>query len=574
MRERVLSRIAARGCATLGTQTLNEGRIDMSGRLANSLVVLTLLVPTGSRGEAADQAEVRTWADSTGNYRVEAALIDFRDGHVQLKKKDGQTITLPLAKLGKADQKFVQELVAKGGDAGTAAGTSQQYTYTNRSTGEVFHGRTVKVEKADNRRALLVESDDGKQLRIWADEWDITSGAPQHGAVPDTLQINGERNTASTPGSAPGASDSRLLTVVCTGIGLSPDEARQNAFASAIEQTMGVLVDAETLVENDEIIRDNVLTFTRGTVKHFQVLSNWQQGDLHYVRIRAEVAVDELTARLKDKRITVSKFPGEQIDRQFRLEVEQGDHAVAMVRKALEFYSLDRLLKVEVTGEPELVKRDQINATVRVPIRAVSDMHNWKKLHTELTQILRNGKVSSASFRTTADKNGKWWDSDFYQLRFDIQRVDWVIRDKYEPAAKEPGIWLFLSRAFAPDGHKTLQSQWDAYRIPATAAPVLVEILEPQWQLRVDLLDANDARLGGIEVKSWSTASGIGGNVHSLQHRSVSGGVDTYNLAPFAWVGDYCFSPAVQFPEILIEIAADDLPKIGRVAAYIEKVEP
>jgi len=537
-----------------------------------SLLALTFALVSAIQfpGNAAEHSSLRTWSDSTGKFRVEAALIDFRDGHVQLEKKDGQTITLALEKLGKADQKYVLELVAKGGDAGTAAGTSQQYTYTNRSTGEAFHGRTVKIEKSDNRRALLVESDDGSQLRIWADEWDITSGAPQERALPAPSPISEKRNTASTPGSAAGASDSRLLTVVCTGIGLSPDEARQNAFASAIEQTMGVLVDAETLVENDEIIRDNVLTFTRGTVKHFQVLSNWQQGDLHYVRIRADVAIDELTARLKDKRITVSKFPGEQIYRQFRFDDDSSQSAADLFAKVMEAYGLDQFAAVEEPKEWEIVRREAGKATLRLAVKVKSDKSRWEVFRSDLRSRLK--RIASDSYIYVSDRN-KAGARGYYEFQGggDHRRMS-----EYESTrAKEPGVWVSVLTAVTPDGHETMQSTWESFRLPALVGPTLHELLAPDWQLRVELLDQQGDRLAtavrDMGSTDWHAQSK---HVKSVKQGNFHAGggkyVDQFWLAPFPWcLGSY--APAFELPDFTIEVPADDLPRIHRVAVFVEK---
>lgn len=50
----------------------------------------------------------RTWTDSTGTYKTEAELVDFKNGIVRLKKADGTVVSLPLERLSKADQQFVK----------------------------------------------------------------------------------------------------------------------------------------------------------------------------------------------------------------------------------------------------------------------------------------------------------------------------------------------------------------------------------------------------------------------------------------------------------------------------------
>ena len=54
------------------------------------------------------QAEMRTWTDSSGAYKVEAELVDENDGTVRLKRGDGRIVSLPLDRLSPADQAYVR----------------------------------------------------------------------------------------------------------------------------------------------------------------------------------------------------------------------------------------------------------------------------------------------------------------------------------------------------------------------------------------------------------------------------------------------------------------------------------
>jgi hypothetical protein len=57
-------------------------------------------------------AFARTWTDSAGTHTVEAEFVDFKDGKVQLKKENGETVTIPIEKLGDEDQEFVKSQAA------------------------------------------------------------------------------------------------------------------------------------------------------------------------------------------------------------------------------------------------------------------------------------------------------------------------------------------------------------------------------------------------------------------------------------------------------------------------------
>lgn len=55
----------------------------------------------------APAALARKWTDSTGNFSLEAELVDFKDGKVRLKRTDGKIITVAFTKLSKPDQEFL-----------------------------------------------------------------------------------------------------------------------------------------------------------------------------------------------------------------------------------------------------------------------------------------------------------------------------------------------------------------------------------------------------------------------------------------------------------------------------------
>jgi len=58
------------------------------------------------------EAEVRNWTDATGKYSTRAEMVEFKEGRVHLRKTDGTVITVPLEKLGAADQQYVRQVAA------------------------------------------------------------------------------------------------------------------------------------------------------------------------------------------------------------------------------------------------------------------------------------------------------------------------------------------------------------------------------------------------------------------------------------------------------------------------------
>ncbi|HUE74335.1 MAG TPA: SHD1 domain-containing protein [Pirellulaceae bacterium] len=56
-------------------------------------------------------AWARKWTARTGNFTVEAELVDVTGGNTILKKEDGTTISVPLEKLSLADVRYIQQVL-------------------------------------------------------------------------------------------------------------------------------------------------------------------------------------------------------------------------------------------------------------------------------------------------------------------------------------------------------------------------------------------------------------------------------------------------------------------------------
>ncbi|MEZ6070497.1 MAG: SHD1 domain-containing protein [Pirellulales bacterium] len=63
--------------------------------------------PFASDEEKAKLAEMRTWQDSTGRFKVTAKLLRVEDEAVVLEREDGREVTVPLNKLSDTDRRFL-----------------------------------------------------------------------------------------------------------------------------------------------------------------------------------------------------------------------------------------------------------------------------------------------------------------------------------------------------------------------------------------------------------------------------------------------------------------------------------
>ena len=102
--------------------------------------------------------------------------------------------------------------------------------------------------------------------------------------------------------------------VVAEGFGATRDEAIRRAEQAAVEQVVGVYIDAETLVENAAVKLDELYAASQGFVNGVQILSENRTAEGYFVRAKMNVEAEahtelmsrlETIMRLNDPRITV-----------------------------------------------------------------------------------------------------------------------------------------------------------------------------------------------------------------------------------------------------------------------------
>ena len=82
------------------------------------------------------------------------------------------------------------------------------------------------------------------------------------------------------------------VTLVVSADGTSKDEAVKLALRSAIEQTYGAFVSSNTVLLNDELVKDEIVTVSSGNVKEYKELtSNKLPNGRTYVTLQATVSI-------------------------------------------------------------------------------------------------------------------------------------------------------------------------------------------------------------------------------------------------------------------------------------------
>ena len=102
----------------------------------------------------------------------------------------------------------------------------------------------------------------------------------------------------------------KTVTLTVTGQGKTIDEAKTNALRSAIEQAFGAFISSNTIILNDKLVRDEIVSVTNGNIQKFEILSeNVLPNGIQSVLLNATVSISKLTSFSQAKGIKI-EFEG------------------------------------------------------------------------------------------------------------------------------------------------------------------------------------------------------------------------------------------------------------------------
>ena len=94
--------------------------------------------------------------------------------------------------------------------------------------------------------------------------------------------------------------------VIADGYGATPEEALEKALQNAVEQAAGSYVSSMTEIENDEIVKDEVLSLSHGFIKEHRKLSESKFEDEYKVVVAAIIVEKQMIERLEASGIKVN----------------------------------------------------------------------------------------------------------------------------------------------------------------------------------------------------------------------------------------------------------------------------
>ena len=172
--------------------------------------------------------------------------------------------------------------------------------------------------------------------------------------------------------------DGKEVTLVVSGSAPTEKEATLIALRSAIEQTFGTFVSANTEMLNDDIIKDEIVSVSKGNIKNYEKLSSTilPNGQTS-VSLKTTVSISKLISYAKSKGST-AEFAGQTFTMNMKirkLEKENEDKTINMLMNQILQIARKGIYDYKVTtGDPSIADPSEVNPSIsenvyKLPIR-------------------------------------------------------------------------------------------------------------------------------------------------------------------------------------------------------------
>lgn len=281
------------------------------------------------------------------------------------------------------------------------------------------------------------------------------------------------------------------VTLIVSADGATKEEATLSALRSAIEQTYGAFVSANTQVLNDELVKDDIVTISNGNIKKYEVIthSTLPNGN-QFVTLNATVSVSKVISYAQSKGILSVDFAGATFAMNIKMEeLYKKNEKIAidnMIHQLSNFTnSIPDLFDLELSLKEPYLSRDEqivhVGGVILFKPNANTQMFRKIMMNTFLT-------ISSNLDMTNGNKWGGFLCS-------------WANRKDYDIITRNHLQFYFFGKIRDIIKNYVINSKW---AIKANTGEIFVTITGTSYsdELLIGALDDRIMRFGTVIYKT------------------------------------------------------------------------
>jgi len=237
--------------------------------------------------------------------------------------------------------------------------------------------------------------------------------APCHAQIGGAVSWNKETEQNNSSTSA--------KVILVTGLGQSPEAAEKQALTAAVRQAVGAYLDSNTLVENEEVIRDRILSFSNGFVDKYEVTAPSRKNNdgLYEVTILATVKTSQVIEALKSNNLISAKIAGQNLWAEASTKVQNAQDSLAFLNEKLpeQLKALIKLEFLDKNGNPtksiepavQIQNAQEITATwyVRLSVDQKTYFKNFAPVVVKCLQNITGARGEKFQLRNPKRTNSK-----------------------------------------------------------------------------------------------------------------------------------------------------------------------
>jgi hypothetical protein len=301
-------------------------------------VCVLAMCPSGVRAE-----ELRTWTDSSGKHKREAAFEKLEGDVVHLRTKEGKQSRVPLEKLSQADQSYARNAASA-------------------------------VVTADPFEESVPQPNESDPL--------VTDVALANEVEPE---------------------DPNLRVVIAEGVGASVEKAKKDAYREAVRQVVGAYVDSSQLLKNDTLIEDRIITLSSAYVeKASPPITKVTEDGVIRVKVRAWVRLTKVLETLKESHVHL-KVDNTSFAAELHTKADQVEGEEALMARVFASYPANSF-KASLAGKPEIKKASATEAVIRIGLKIEPDLQQYLVVSQKIEAALGTTGRTNGEFSVDGKK--------------------------------------------------------------------------------------------------------------------------------------------------------------------------
>ena len=285
------------------------------------------------------------------------------------------------------------------------------------------------------------------------------------------------------------AASSDEREVVVTGIGRTEDEAKIQAYRSAIRNVIGSMVVSNVLVENELLIRDQVLSHSDGFVtKANQIGETRNLGDgLLEVTMQITVKSQQLQQKLQAEKITITAIDGQSLFAQKVTQDESKNDAASIIAEKVANLPAGVLVaNADISASQQKSTPGMVQLTL--PVSVSVDNQAYSTFIKDL-----NATMTNLGFKATPITSSQ--NHDKYVVRADSGLFFKTATGKYPNEIES----LYLVGLCDLVNKQAQTSRWKLYSVPQEVVETLAKGVH-NFTLSVELRDASGQAITTSEI--------------------------------------------------------------------------